>query len=522
MDVRRILTLTAAFMGALVLLIIAGVAIDSITGTDETDETQTVDSSSTTTSTAPLDGTSTSTSVDPASVGPWSDPAAVGQPPAATTAGLLTFRGNATRTFSGRGPVPREQPATLWSYPDAPMCGTNVESGTERCGTAWTGQPTVFDYDGRTWLAVGAYDGQIHLVDANSGRALLPPFATGDWIKASVTVDPDGFPLLYVGSNDGNFRVLAFDRSEITELWAVNSLDFEPALFSDDWDASALVIDDHLFQGSENGQFMIVKLNRTTGDDGLATVAPERIFSAPAWDEQLIVEMGDDNVSIESSMTIVGNTLYFANSQGLVQSWDIGPVRSGGEPTRLATFWTGDDTDATIVVDEAGMLYVGSTYERGLPRAQEVGQFMKLDPGLGDTALVWSVNDQAADFSGVLGTAALHDDIVIVPYDGGRLEAYDKNTGEVRWTKQLAGPTWSSPVVVDNVLIQADCAGDVIAWDVTDTAADPPELWRVNLGGCIRSTPAVWNGVVYVGVEDGFVRAIGAGAGGDGSGEVNQ
>lgn len=256
---------------------------------------------------------------------------------------------------------------------------------------------------------------------------------------------------------------------------------------------------------------MIVKLNRSTGDDGLVTVAPERVFSAPAWDDQLIVDMDDDNVSIESSMSIVGDTMYFANSQGLVQSWDITPVRSGGDPVRLATYWTGDDTDPTIVIDEAGMLYVGATFERGLQRAQEVGQFMKLDPGLGEAAKLWSVPDQSADFAGVLGTAAIHNDLVIVPFNGGRLEAFDRNSGELRWSKQLTGPMWSSPVVVDNVLIQADCAGDVIAYDVADTSIDPPELWRVNLGGCIQSTPAVWNGVIYVGAEDGFVRAIGVG-----------
>ena len=517
MDVRRTLTLIAVFFGALVLLVVAGIFIDSFTGTEEVDETQSVAPSSTTSSTTVVE--TTTTSIDPASFGPWADPAGVFQPPASTTPGLLTFRGNPTRTFHGLGPVPREQPGVLWSAPDAPLCGLNVETGTERCGTAWTAQPAVFEYDGRTWLTYGAYDGFVHLVDANTGRALLPAFGTGDWVKASVTVDPDGFPLLYAGSNDGNFRILAFDRSEITELWAINSLDFDPALFSDDWDASALVIDDHLFQGSENGQFMIVKLNRATGDDGLVTVTPERVFSAPAWDDQLIADMGDDNVSIESSMTIVGNTLYFANSQGLVQAWDITPVRAGGEPIRLGTYWTGDDTDTTVVVDEAGMLYVGATLERGLARAQEVGQFMKLDPALGEAALIWSVADQAGDFSGVLGSAAVHNDVVIVPFNGGRLEAYDRDNGAVRWTKQLTGPMWSSPVVVDNVLIQADCAGDIVAYDVTDTSIDPPELWRVNLGGCIQSTPAVWNGIVYVGAEDGFMRAIGIAAG---SGEATE
>src|SRR3954466_9568378 len=35
--------------------------------------------------------------------------------------GLLTFRGNATRSAYGKGPVP-QHPSVLWSYPDGTMC----------------------------------------------------------------------------------------------------------------------------------------------------------------------------------------------------------------------------------------------------------------------------------------------------------------------------------------------------------------------------------------------------------------
>ena len=36
----------------------------------------------------------------------WSDPAAVGEPWGSTVEGLLTFRGNPTRTYYGKGPIP--------------------------------------------------------------------------------------------------------------------------------------------------------------------------------------------------------------------------------------------------------------------------------------------------------------------------------------------------------------------------------------------------------------------------------
>jgi len=38
---------------------------------------------------------------------------------------------------------------------------------------------------------------------------------------------------------------------------------------------------------------------------------------------------------------------------------------------------------------------------------------------------------------------------------------------------------------------------------------DPPLLWQVELGGCIESTPAVWDGRIYVGTRAGRFFALG-------------
>jgi outer membrane protein assembly factor BamB len=84
----------------------------------------------------------------------------------------------------------------------------------------------------------------------------------------------------------------------------------------------------------------------------------------------------------------------------------------------------------------------------------------------------------------------------------------DRATGAIRWEKQFGGPVWSSPVIVDDVWIQGDCEGVLHAYDVSDTTIDPPELWAVELGGCIESTPAVWDGWIYVGTRGGFFHAL--------------
>jgi outer membrane protein assembly factor BamB len=64
-------------------------------------------------------------------------------------------------------------------------------------------------------------------------------------------------------------------------------------------------------------------------------------------------------------------------------------------------------------------------------------------------------------------------------------------------------------VVVDDVLLQGDCSGVLHAYDVSDPKADPPELWTVQLEGCIESTPAVFDGRIFVGARGGAFYAIG-------------
>src|SRR6185295_7424649 len=107
------------------------------------------------------------------------------------------------------------------------MCSPSTdESGTHVwCGSGWTGEPAVFERDGRTWLVFGAYDRAVHFLDAGTGARILPDFPTGDIIKGSVTVDPDGFPLVYTGSRDNYLRVLSFDGDKPVELWKLSAYD---------------------------------------------------------------------------------------------------------------------------------------------------------------------------------------------------------------------------------------------------------------------------------------------------------
>ena len=85
----------------------------------------------------------------------------------------------------------------------------------------------------------------------------------------------------------------------------------------------------------------------------------------------------------------------------------------------------------------------------------------------------------------------------------------DTDDGEVVWRERIGYHEWSSPVVVDDTLIVGACEGTGIrAWSLADPR-DPRPLWTVRTGGCVESTPAVWDGRIYVGSRDGYFYAFG-------------
>lgn len=434
--------------------------------------------------------------------------------------GLTTFRGAATRTYLGQGPVPAD-PVIRWVYPPGgqKLCSFSAEGldpsdEKEWCGTGWTGQPNVVPHGDGMEVRVGAFDGAYHFLDGGTGSVVRPPLQTGDLAKGSATTDPDGYPLYYAGSRDNIFRIVALDREEPTVLWELDAHDVTcpGGCWNDDWDGAALVIDDHLLVGGENGWFYVIRLNRAFDDAGQVVVDPEIVARFEGYDERLFVDIGDTDVSIESSPMFADGVVYFANSGGSIQGWDISDLLAGGDSyEQVFRFWTGDDTDATLVMDDEGFLYAASEFQRFDDRSREVGQLMKLDPRHPDDPVVWSLPALEIGFQGAGGswsTPAIAGGYVYFTTAAGRILSVDRQTGEVMWELQIGSPTISSPVVVDDTLLQGDCTGHLYAWDVSDPAEPPPLSWDLDLGDCIESTPAVWDGWLYVGTREGFIEGI--------------
>ena len=430
--------------------------------------------------------------------------------------GMTTWRGNATRSYYGEGPVPLD-PVIGWRVPSERMCSVSFV-GIEK--SRWCG--TGLDRAAERPRARRRHDrgprGRVrrHVplperADGPAARAAA--LATRDLAKGSATTDPDGFPLYYAGSRDGRFRIVATDRAEPLVLWSIDgATSVDRPLRNDDWDGAALVVDDVLFEGGENGWLYVIRLHRGYDELEQVTVDPEVVATVPGYDDELLGVLGDTEVSIENSVALHEGILYFANSGGLVQGWDVSDVLAGGSDLeRVFRFWTGDDTDATVVIDDAGDLYVASEYQRFEERSREVGQLMKLDPSRPDDPLVWSIDAQEIGFEGAGGswsTPALYGDLVYFTTAAGRVLAVERATGDIRWERRIGAPAIGSPVVVDGVLIQGDCAGDLWAWDVSEPEADPVLLWKMHFSDCIESTPVVWRGWIYLGTRQGYLYGL--------------
>jgi outer membrane protein assembly factor BamB len=71
------------------------------------------------------------------------------------------------------------------------------------------------------------------------------------------------------------------------------------------------------------------------------------------------------------------------------------------------------------------------------------------------------------------------------------------------WRYETGDLVWSSPAVVDGVVFVGSDDGNVYALD----AASGARLWQRRTGGGIWSSPAVVDGVVFVGSDDGDLYA---------------
>jgi outer membrane protein assembly factor BamB len=158
------------------------------------------------------------------------------------------------------------------------------------------------------------------------------------------------------------------------------------------------------------------------------------------------------------------------------RAWTVStPQPSGSQPT---------------VVD--GVVYLGSNDHK----------VYALDAATG--AVLWT----AATGGEVHSTPAVAGGMVYVGSDDGKVYALDAGTGAPVWTATISGSVGASPAVVDG-RVYIGSLDRLYALD----AASGARVWSATLGGRIQASPAVAGGTAYVRSDDNKLNALNAGTG---------
>ena len=288
--------------------------------------------------------------------------------------------------------------------------------------------------------------------------AATDPSAEG--INSSPAVVGD---LAYIGSDDGS--LWAFDATTGAPVWR------DPV--GGDVRSSPAVADGRVFFGSSGGSVY--------ADDALTGA---RLWAYPIGG------------NVTAPPLVVGTTVYIGSRGGTFAALDAatGSLLWKANPWGM---WAG-------AASSKGIVYVGS----------EQSKVFAYDAATG--ALIWSRGLGAR----VRSTPSVADGRVFVGTDAGKVVALDADTGRVRWSS-LASPDptgaviRSSPAVDGGHVFVATAEttpmdGDVVAFNERTGAID----WRADyVADYSTSSPAIANGVLYVGSYDTRMYAIKARSG---------
>ncbi|MBQ1252137.1 MAG: hypothetical protein IIY02_04395, partial [Firmicutes bacterium] len=133
--------------------------------------------------------------------------------------GVVAFRGNNYRNSAtyGTANISEQTIERIW------MAESGELVGTKWAGSGWTGQPLVVKWDDKTKENMNLYtdkkaksglveviyatlDGNIYFLDLEDGTPTRDPIEVGMCFKGAGSLDPRGYPLMYVGSGDVNAK----------------------------------------------------------------------------------------------------------------------------------------------------------------------------------------------------------------------------------------------------------------------------------------------------------------------------
>lgn len=456
--------------------------------------------------------------------------------------GVFTFRGGPRRSGGAWGVIPREphQLSIAWEVI------TEESKPPWLGGTGWTGQAAIVRWpavvrhsmkrlgplrqrDDFVEVIQGSLDGNVHFIDLATGKRSRPVLRTGNPIKGSVSLDPRGYPLLFVGQGIPEKKPIGlrvFELINDTEVFFLPGSDrAAPRKGWGAFDSSGLLnrATDTYVVGGENGLLYLLRLN--TNFDPLALT----LQVSPQVARYRYKSPGNAHFGIENSLSVLQNLAFFADNGGTLQAVDLRTM------TPRWKFEAGDDTDATLAIEleESGpKLYTatevdktgpkGKTYLRrldGLTGKPEWQKSFKCEGATGNERPWTRIGPPKKIDAGVfatptLGTGEVSDLVFYVLSrcpgpENGVLLALHKLTGKEEWRYEYPRFSWSTPTLLTDEdghawLLHGGIGGVVRLLE----ARTGLEVAKLQLEGDIESSPAVFNGRAVLGTRANRIYGI--------------
>ncbi len=446
--------------------------------------------------------------------------------------GIITFRGDNYRSGAtyGTANVVNETITQKWSAKIGSLNGWP--------GSGWTGQPLIVRWNEQAKSVMNLYaekkaktdlveviyatlDGYIYFYDLDDGSYTRDPLWVGMNFKGAGSLDPRGYPLMYVGSGD-------YLNGKAPRMYIISLIDgsilYERSgsdgfTLRSDWSAfdSSPLVDaetDTLIWPGESGILYTIKLNSNYDpNQGTITVNPEETVKNRYSTSRS--SGGKYWLGYEPSAVIVDRFLYISENGGMFFCIDL---------NTMDLVWaqdTKDDSNSTPVFewDENGNGYIytaPSLHWTANSSSQGPISIYKLNAKTGE--IIWTKTYDCHTVSGVSGgvqstpllgkpgtelEGMIFYTVARTPNgSNGVLVALDTETGEVVWEKSMPAYTWSSPVAVYTesgkaYVVVCDSQGEAALLNGTTGET----LDKIGLGSNVEASPAVFEDTLVVGTR---------------------
>lgn len=380
-------------------------------------------------------------------------------------------------------------------------------------------------------VIVPSDDGKIYFYDLDTKAYSRPAIEIGLPVGVTASVNPYGYPLLYVGQNaEATSAYTGIIGMRIYNLINQKMIDFETskdeaALGKEDAVAPSSIVEsgsDTLVYTAKNGLLYTLAMN-TSFDLNNATISVNPVKTAYGYTGSV----RDFKQGITGGVASYGDYAYYGDDTGILQCVDMNTMQA---------VWAIDlgesmmCTPALETEEDGGVyLYTGTALGKTGRSAQI--RLLKIDALTGD--VVWecqsaikgkyaSKDAKAGSYAGVMASPLVGEgeinDLIIFNVNHVELDdksicavvyALDKTTGEEVWNQPLDVDSKSSPIGLyqrdgKSYIVMGDDGGTLRLMD----GFSGTTLSTLNLGSAIQASPAAYGNEIVVGTTGGMLYFV--------------